>query len=291
MHPLLLSAVMLGGAALIVAVIAFKEIFNHRALASRIGMPARNTVLKDLGSRTLGRWKWQIDSEIPVLLDQMGWRKPARRALFFGLQLGFPLLMLLAAIMQFAFGEKSGTAIVLFFLAGLVFLVPKRVLAAAVARRKRRIAAEVSSMIPLLRMLFEVGMTVEQALRVLVSEGNRILPELSVELRLVLSRGDAGLELGHELRDMARLLDVDELTDSISILDQLIRQGGGALASLLSLKKLLDDRRMTTLQEQVSKLSAKMSAVMVSCLFPALLIILAGPGFIAIFRALDGMAL
>jgi len=124
----------------------------------------------------------------------------------------------------------------------------------------------------------------------LVRDGGEILPELTTELRLVLARVDAGLELGQELHAMATLLDVDEVTDCVAILEQLIRQGGGALASLLALKKLLEDRRATGLQEKVSKLSAKMSAVMVSCLFPALLVILAGPGFIAVFRALGDMS-
>src|SRR5690606_17280978 len=102
-------------------------------------------------------------------------------------------------------------------------------------------------------------------------------------------RVDAGLELKQELRTMADMLDVDELTDCVTILEQLITQGGGALASLAALKSLMDDRRLTTMQERVSKLSAKMSAVMVAFLFPALLIVLAGPGFIALFNALKGV--
>jgi tight adherence protein C len=69
------------------------------------------------------------------------------------------------------------------------------------------------------------------------------------------------------------------------ILQQLIQQGGGAMKSLLALKQLLDDRRLTRLQEYISKMSAKMSVVMMLFLFPALLIVLAGPGFTAITRA------
>ena len=45
-----------------------------------------------------------------------------------------------------------------------------------------------------------------------------------------------------------------------------------------ALKQLIDDRRLTRLQEYISKLSAKMSVVMMVFLFPALLIVLAGPG-------------
>ena len=58
------------------------------------------------------------------------------------------------------------------------------------------------------------------------------------------------------------------------------------MKSLQALKQLLDDRRLTRMQEYISKMSAKMSVVMMVFLFPALLIVLAGPGFIAISKAM-----
>lgn len=283
MNPFFLSAVLLSIAAVLLLLHAGRAVSGRRALTRGIGQNGgrRGGGLQDFGSRTLGRWRWSIDAEVPVLLDRLGWRKPGRRACYFALQLGLPLLAVAVAGWLWDvrwFG--------LLFIAGAAFLLPKRMLAAAVARRQRRLAYEVSAMIPLLRMLFDVGMTVEQTLRVAVSEGVAILPELGRELRQVLLRVDAGLDLADELHAMAVLLDVDDLTECVAILEQLIRQGGGAMTSLLSLKTLLDDRRANHLQERVSKLSAKMSAVMVAFLFPALLIILAGPGFIAIFAAL-----
>jgi len=129
-------------------------------------------------------------------------------------------------------------------------------------------------------------MAVEQALRVLSHEAEALLPVLTQELRLVLARVDSGLELGEELNKATRLLAVDEFTDTCVILQQLLHQGGGAMKSLLALKQLLDDRRLTRLQEYISKMSAKMSVVMMMFLFPALLIVLAGPGFTALARAL-----
>jgi tight adherence protein C len=162
------------------------------------------------------------------------------------------------------------------------YLLPKRLLAAAAQRRQKQLASEISTFIPLLRILFESGMAVEQSLRVLSNEGKQLLPALTHELRLVLARVDSGLELGEELNKATRLLAVDEFTDTCVILEQLIHQGGGAMKSLLTLKQLLDDRRLTRLQEYISKLSAKMSVVMMLFLFPALLIVLAGPGFTAL---------
>ena len=128
-------------------------------------------------------------------------------------------------------------------------------------------------------------MAVEQALRVLSQEARQLLPVLTSELQVVLARVDSGLELSRELNKAASLLAVDEFDDTCVILQQLIQQGGGAMKSLQSLKELLDDRRLTRMEEYISKMSAKMSVVMMTFLFPALLIVLGGPSFLAMARA------
>lgn len=291
MNPFLLCTVFLGAAALLIGAAALRDHQSRRALAGRLGGGLeRNATQRNRGHSFFDQWAQRIDDEVPGLLDQLGWRRSVKRTLFFSLQMGVPLLAVALFCVQLLFVDGGGDGLLLSaFVGGVGFLVPKRLLVVAVKRRKERLAAEVSTLIPLLRMLFDVGMTVEQALRVLMSDGDQILPEFSKELRSVINRVDAGLELGPELREMAAMIDVDEVSDCISILEQLLRQGGGAMASLLSLKQLLDDRRLTAMQEKVSKLSAKMSAVMVGFLFPALLIVLAGPGFIAVFKALGDM--
>ena len=292
MHPLLASALLLAAAGLLLLLAGVRLQAQGRLLAQRLGTAQSHTGanLRQLGNRTLGKWRWRVDGEVSQLLDQLGWRRPAQRARFFAVQVGLPILVLLLLMLRAALSaEVSFNPLLALFAVGIAFLLPKRLLLGAVQRRQRQLAEDVSTMLPLLRMFFEVGMTVEQALRVLMAEGREIVPELAQELRVVMLRVDAGLELGEELRAMAQLVDVDEVSDSVTILEQLLRQGGGAMTSLRSLKELIDERRMTALQEVVSKLSAKMSGVMVAFLFPALLIVLAGPGFIAIFRALGGM--
>lgn len=292
MNLILLSALLLAGAGGLLLVVGLREQLATRRMMARLGDSGRGgSALVQLGERAGANRLGKADPETLVLLDQLGWRSRRRRMLFFCIQAGLPLgLTLIAILLQMGMAEPPRLPWVAPFIAFAVgFLIPKRVLAARVRQRQERLAQEVSLMIPMLRMLFDVGMTVEQALRVLASEGERILPELSRELCQVLNRVDAGLELGQELRELAELLRVDDLTDCCTILVQLLYQGGGAMASLLSLKELLDDRRMTTLQERVSRMSAKMSVVMMLFLFPALLIVLAGPGFVAIIKALGEM--
>lgn len=243
--------------------------------------------LRLLGDSRFGQRAVNMDSETQTLLNRLGWRRSTQRSLFAACQIGTPVLAvcLVIFVQEVAFPHIQSHWLTPTLAAGAGYLLPKRALAYAAQRRQKHIALEISTFIPLLRILFESGMAVEQALRVLSNEAEKLLPELTHELRLILARVDSGLELGQELNQTATLLAVDELTDTCVILQQLILQGGGAMKSLLALKQLLDDRRLTRLQEYISKMSAKMSVVMMLFLFPALLIVLAGPGFTAIARA------
>ena len=247
------------------------------------------TLMRQLGASTLAQRSVSLDNETQALLNRVGWRKANQRSLFAAFQIGMPIVLLGLTLLgqRVLFPHADPAWIAPLIALGIGYLLPKRVLAAAAKHRQRRIAEDISTFIPLLRILFESGMAVEQSLRVLGNEAHRLLPALTHELRQVLARVDSGLELGEELGKTARLLEVDEFTDTCVILQQLILQGGGAMKSLLALKQLLDDRRLTRLQEYISKMSAKMSVVMMVFLFPALLIVLGGPAFIGIARALS----
>jgi len=240
-----------------------------------------------LGSSALAQRSLNLDSETRLLLDRIGWRRTRQRSLFAALQIGAPLLALgTTLVAQELFLPGGSLPWVWPMLAlGIGYLLPKRILAWVALRRQRQVADEVINFIPLLRILFDSGLAVEQSLRILSTEGRQLLPVLSAELRLILIRVDSGLALAPELEQTAKLLAVEEFSDTCVILQQLLSQGGGAMKSLLSLKQLLDDRRLTRLQERISKMSGKMSIVMMVFLFPALLIVLAGPGLSALGRA------
>ncbi len=295
MNPFILSALLLLAAAALLLSLVIRRQLAMRNVVGRLGGHTHGNVLDTFSKNVVSSSSKLFDGEVIQLLNQLGLRKARHRTSFFIVQIGLPLVLALLVVVSQSMGadqaesDESMFWLILLFALGIGYLIPKRLLAKAAKGRQERLAVEVSTMIPLLRMLFEVGMTVEQSLRVLATSGDKILPELTIELKHALSRVDVGLELGEELRNTAFLMQVDELTDTFTILEQLIHQGGGGMSSLLSLKEMIDDRRMTTLQERVSKMSAKMSIVMMVFLFPALLIILAGPGFIAIIQALGDM--
>ncbi|MEE4636378.1 type II secretion system F family protein [Pseudomonas alliivorans] len=290
-----LCAMMLVAAALLVLSNIARQRRSERLVVQRLkGQTVRESRigswLRLLGDTRLGQRSVSLDSETQLLLNRIGWRRASKRSLYAACQIGVPfgLVTVVVLAQTLFFKDVSQPLVAPMFALCIGYLLPKRVLATYAKARQKQVVVEISTFIPLLRILFESGMAVEQALRVLSGEGKDLLPVLSEEIRVILTRVDSGLELGEELRKASMLLDVDEFSDTCVILNQLIHQGGGALKSLLTLKQLIDDRRLTRLQEYISKLSAKMSVVMMLFLFPALLIVLAGPSFVALSRALGG---
>lgn len=259
----------------------------QRLEGEKTGPGKFDTWMRAVGNTKFGQRSVSMDSETEVLLNRVGWRTANQRALFAAFQVATPVALAgLVFLGHELFFPRSGNLLVVLLCALVLgYLIPKRMLAYVAKKRQQEIAVEISTFIPLLRILFESGMAVEQALRVLSLEARQLLPVLTSELRVVLARVDSGLELGQELSKTASLLDVDEFNDTCVILLQLIQQGGGAMKSLQALKQMLDDRRASRLEEYISKMSAKMSVVMMVFLFPALMLVLAGPSFIAISRA------
>lgn len=293
---LLISAVMFLAALALVLANLMKNRRGQRLVAQRLqgqlgGGHRFGTLMRQLGNSPLAQRSVSLDNETQMLLNRVGWRKSGQRSMFAAFQIGTPLVMLSIVLIaqELLFPQTAMPWLAPLIGLGVGYLLPKRILASVAKARQQRISREVSTFIPLLRILFESGMAVEQALRVLSIEAQRLLPDLTFELRLILTRVDSGLELSEELGKTARLLAVDEFSDTCTILQQLVQQGGGAMKSLLALKQLLDDRRLTRIQEFVSKMSAKMSVVMMVFLFPALLIVLGGPAFIGITRALSNL--
>ena len=288
---LICVVLLLGAMALLINNVVQDRVSQQRVMqrleGDKTGPGTLTLWMRAVGNSKFGQRSVSMDSETQTLLNRIGWRTASQRSLFAAFQVGTPIAFagLVFLGYELFFPRSGNLLVVMLFSLALGYLIPKRLLAYAAKRRQQEVAIEVSTFIPLLRILFESGMAVEQALRVLSQEARHLLPVLTGELRVILARVDSGLELNQELSKTASLLDVDEFNDTCVILQQLIQQGGGAMKSLQALKELLDDRRLTRMEEYISKMSAKMSVVMMVFLFPALMIVLAGPSFVAISRA------
>lgn len=231
------------------------------------------------------------DESVALNLRRLGWNHPRAETLYSAIALLTPLCGLAAgALSGLGPDYDPGETLSLAFLGGGIgYLLPPRVLRHFARRRQKAIGNEMLATLHLLRMLFDAGLSLEHALRIISEQGRGLAPNLANEIALALTRINAGQDRADALEEMAAPLAVPELDDTVAILKQATRYGGSLRDSLSRLIVLIEDRQLTTMREYVSKLSAKMTMVMVIFMFPALMFFLAGPGFISLAKALKAI--
>ena len=226
--------------------------------------------------------------EIQRLLAQAGWSSSRTRFYFFIIAWLGPVAASAVTVMYALVAGAAMTEVLLYaiFAFALVFVLARRVLRWQAKKRQKAMRKEVVAMLHLLRMLFDAGLSLEHTLQVVEKQGRELVPNLASELAAVLKRIQSGQERGEALTEMAVPLEVPELSDTVAMLKQATRYGGSLRDSLVEYTRLIEQRQIAELREYVSKLSAKMTIVMVVFLFPALMIFVAGPGFVGLANAL-----
>lgn len=230
------------------------------------------------------------DGELALAMWQAGLRSPVQRATVYGIQVVLPLFVLgVLGLWMLVNGFTENALMFALSVTIVSVLVPKRIIASMATARLRGVDDELSLFVQMLRILFDAGLAVEQALRVMINESASVLPTLVEELAPVLRRAEQGLDLEVEMGNAAAALQHPGFNDVMIIVRQMLKQGGSARQSLGKLVEVLESRRLTDMQERVGKLSAKMTVVMIVFFFPALVILLAGPGFISISSSMGDM--
>jgi tight adherence protein C len=155
--------------------------------------------------------------------------------------------------------------------------------------RQQALRCEVRLFVQLLTMIMDVGLSTRQTLATIAREAPAVMPNLAEELGVVLRQIESGGDESEALRMLSQELDVPELTSILNILRQVERFGGGIREPLLETLERIEEQNKFRLQELVGKISGRMTLVMVGFFIPALLAFTAGPGFMAIIRALKNI--
>ena len=172
----------------------------------------------------------------------------------------------------------------------LGFMAPKWVLARLAAARRARVAQELPMFVELLRLLQGVGLSLDQTLHVLASDFTETLPVLAGELAIANRQYAQGRPREHSLQRMATLHRDEHLADLVALLVQIDRHGGAVQEPLTQFGERLREHRRAQLKARIGRITVKMTGIMVTTLLPALVIVTAGPGFLAVTRSLGARA-
>lgn len=223
------------------------------------------------------------------LIDISG-AEPARgQSLFFLARVVLGLALPLLALLMFAEARFIYLLMAIFGGFALGVMLPKWVLRSIVSNRRERVTEELPLFIDLLRLLQGVGLSIDQTLQVLASEFGSVLRVMGHELGIANAQYANGRSRTQSLRRLVLISDNDDVRALIAMLAQVDRHGGAVQEPLKQFSLRLREKRQAQFKEKIGKITVKMTGVMVLTLLPALLVITAGPGFIAVIRTLGAM--
>ena len=302
-----LSLTLLSAAALLVAgLLIARELKRHRhgrvlerALAVQLSAAASGA---DTGPRGKPRktlpthWlqtrigRLLVADEDRKLIDQCGLPSVRAQLIFLVVRLTLATLLPLLGWIEIAAGwldQKILPVVALAFIVG--FMLPKWLLGRWAARRRERVAEELPLTVDLLRLLQGVGLSLDQSLQVMATDFTHVLKVLGTELVIANRQYAQGRTREQSMQRLATLHANENLAGLVALLVQVDRHGGAVQEPLAQFGDRLRELRRSQMKARIGKITVKMTGVMVVTLLPALIIVAAGPGFLAIVRSMGAM--
>lgn len=234
-----------------------------------------------------------VAKEDQLLIEQCGFVDPRARGIFLASRVLCGIGAPIAASVAFSGSNGPGAirfSLFMFIALCIGFMVPKWILGRIAANRKQCAVDELPMLIDLLRLLQGVGLSIDQSVQVMVTEFKHVLPVLGQELEIANRQFVTGRTREQSLQRLANTYDNDDLRAITRLIVQVDRHGGAVQEPLKQFAERLREGRRTAMRERIGKLTVKMTTVMITTLLPALLIVTAGPGFIAVIRSMSSLA-
>jgi tight adherence protein C len=233
-----------------------------------------------------------VANEDRRLLERCGYLDARARGFFLAARVVGAVVLPLALIAFSRHGHgPQGTRLALFFFMALSggFMAPKWFVKHKASERQSAVNSELPMFVDLLRLLQGVGLSLDQSLQVMIQDFKNVLPVLSKELMMAQAQFATGRTREQSLKRLSTGYDNDDLAAVVRLVIQVEQHGGAVQEPLRQFGDRLRESRRAMLRERIGKLTVKMTGVMVVTLLPALLIVTAGPGFIAIVHSLAGL--
>lgn len=225
-------------------------------------------------------------------LVEAGFRGPNAVTTFLGAKIvfaaGLPLLffVIMASLRQ----PIGNTLLWSVVLAVVGFYLPTLWLWQKAGERKLEVTHGLPDALDLMVVCVEAGLGLNAAIVKVSQEISLASPVLSMELRQVNNEMKAGINRIDALRALAERTGVADVKSLVAVLVQTDRLGTSVAASLRAQSDSLRIKRRQRAEEAAHKVAVKLVFPLVLCVFPELLLVLLGPGFISIFRALSKMS-
>jgi tight adherence protein C len=170
--------------------------------------------------------------------------------------------------------------------AAALFFLPNSIVLMQLKKRHDEIRRHLPEAVDLLEVCVSSGIGLDMAWNIVADEIQHVSTTLADAMALTNFEIHLGASRAEAMRRMATRTDVDELASLAAILIQTERFGTSIATALRVFAESMREERTFTAQENAEKMAVKLILPMVLFIFPAVLIIVAGPAAIAIAKTL-----
>jgi tight adherence protein C len=223
-----------------------------------------------------------------LLLNQAGYRRVNSYRLYLWVKMTLPVFFLaLALLFGASVGLPAGTKFLLGIMALIAgFLFPAVWLRGRVRKRREEVEDALPDGLDLLSVCVDAGLGINSAFVRLTDEFQLTCKALSEEFDIVNREMLAGKPRPEALRALADRTGVEDVKSFVAMLIQTEKLGTSLSQSLRVHADSLRTKRRQRAEEAAAKTTIKLVFPLVLLLFPALFIILLGPGLLQVIRVL-----
>ncbi len=168
--------------------------------------------------------------------------------------------------------------------AGFGFLSPNVWLSLAVSKRCDQIRKGLPDTLDLLVISVESGLGLDAALQRVGDEMKHVHPAVSEELQMVTVESQMGVPRSEALTNFAARTGVEEARSLVGVVNQAERFGTSISTALRRQSESLRTKRRQAAEEKAQKTTVKLMLPLIMFIFPAILVVLAGPAGLRMYE-------
>ncbi|MBK9083213.1 MAG: type II secretion system F family protein [Rhizobiales bacterium] len=167
---------------------------------------------------------------------------------------------------------------------GLGYFVPLLALDRLIRRRQAEYRQGFPDVMDLMIVCAQAGLSMEAGLARIAKEIELGYPRLAANLQMATLEIRGGKTLSKAIESMAHRLGVEEALSFANLLQQSEEIGASLSQSLRAYSDDMRNKRMMKAEEKAQSLPAKLVVPLMLFIFPVLLVVIALPGYLAVYR-------
>ena len=230
-------------------------------------------------------WLKSNDQELAYRLSIAGFRKKQDVDTFLSCKIALPII----GIVLSTFASLHDFLLYALFLGVLGYFAPDMFLIYAINKRKTKIGRALPDALDLLVICMEAGLGIDQAVIRIANEMAPGQPELAEEFFIIGREQRAGKARIDAWRSMADRVDLESVRQFVGMLAQTERLGTPIARALSQFADGLRTKRLMQAEEHAAKTTIKLIFPLTIFIFPAIFIVLLGPGVISIMKTFEDL--